>query len=434
LPDAPHLFFSAGDTSGDQHAARLLRRLQQLAPGLTAEGLGGPELAAAGCTLHEDLVRESIFGISGAVKAVPHLLGVLRRTAGILDARRPDAVLIVDYPGLNLYVARLAAARGIPVIYFVAPQLWAWAPWRVRRFARVLDEALVIFPFEVAFWREAGVKATLIGHPLLDALPRGEAALAAVRDPAIASLAAARRACCPAAGRARCATTCRSSCRSHGSCSPRGRTRPSTRPTSHRSERENIEAHARAAGVPLQVHGDRVHAVMASCRCALVASGTATLETALLGTPLVLTYSVKASALALSRVLAVTPYIGMVNLVAGRCLAPELILQAGQPDAAQRLAHALLPLARRLAGVARATGRHRGAAAALRGPWRDRAGGAAPGGAAARRRPRRSERVLVTLKKSVGVRTPTNFFNVRGGPDERLGPQRAPAHCTTLTK
>jgi lipid-A-disaccharide synthase len=342
LPEA-RLFFSAGDTSGDQHAARLLRRLQQLAPGLSAEGLGGPELAAADCVLHEDLVRESIFGISGAVKAVPHLLGVLRRTAGVLDARRPDAVLIVDYPGLNLYVARLAAARGIPVIYFVAPQLWAWAPWRVRRFARVLDEALVIFPFEVTFWRDAGVPATFIGHPLLDALPRDAAALSAVRDPAIAgqprpvALLPGSR---PREVRdhmplfldvARRLLTSRPDATFH---------------TAHVSpvEREHIAAHARAAGVPLAVHGDRVHAVMSSCRCALVASGTATLETALLGTPLVLTYSVKASALRLSRLLAVTPYIGMVNLVAGRQLAPEIILQDGQPDAAERLATALAPL------------------------------------------------------------------------------------------
>src|SRR6185436_8015373 len=117
--------------------------------------------------------------------ALPSMFGVLRQTAGLLDARRPDAVVIVDYPGFNLYVARLAHRRGIPVIYFVAPQLWAWAPWRARRFARVVDEALVIFPFEEAFWRDAGLDAHYVGHPLLDTLPRDEAALAAVRDPAI---------------------------------------------------------------------------------------------------------------------------------------------------------------------------------------------------------------------------------------------------------
>jgi lipid-A-disaccharide synthase len=343
LPEAPRLFFSAGDTSGDQHAARLLVRLRELVPGLTAEGLGGPELAAAGCSLHEDLVRDSIFGISGAIKAIPHLLGVLRRVAGILDARRPDAVLIVDYPGLNLYVARLAAARGIPVVYFVAPQLWAWAPWRVRRFARVVDEALVIFPFEVAYWRDAGVPATFIGHPLLDALPHDAAALAAVRDPAITSL--PRPVALLPGSRPR-------EVRDHMPLFLAvARRLLATRPdaTFHAAhvspeQRGHIAAHARAAGVPLQLHDDRVHAVMSSCRCALVASGTATLETALLGTPLVLTYSVKASALRLSRLLAVTPYIGMVNLVAGRPLAPEVILKAGQPDAAELLAAALLPL------------------------------------------------------------------------------------------
>src|SRR6185436_12424531 len=120
--------------------------------------------------------------------ALPSMFGVLRQTAGLLDARRPDAVVIVDYPGFNLYVARLAHRRGIPVIYFVAPQLWGWAPWRARRFARVVDEALVIFPFEAGFYRAAGLPATWIGHPLLDGLPATDAAIAAARDPAIASL------------------------------------------------------------------------------------------------------------------------------------------------------------------------------------------------------------------------------------------------------
>src|SRR5690606_27629665 len=139
------------DTSGDQHAARLLTRLRERVPDLAAEGLGGPRLAAAGLELHHDLVAGAIMGIGPAVRAVPELLGLLRRVAARFDAAPPDRVVLVDYPGLNLQIARLAARRGIPVTYFVAPQLWAWAPWRVRRFARVVSEAWVIFPFEVPF-------------------------------------------------------------------------------------------------------------------------------------------------------------------------------------------------------------------------------------------------------------------------------------------
>ena len=343
MPEAPRLFFSAGDTSGDQHAARLLLRLRELVPGLSAEGLGGPALATAGCTLHEDLVAQSIFSFSGALAAVPHMLGVLRRTAGVLDARRPAAVILVDYPGLNLHVARLAARRGIPVVYFVAPQLWAWAPWRVRRFARVVDEALVIFPFEVAFWRDAGVSAQFVGHPLLDGLPRDEAGVRAARDPAITSL--PRPVALLPGSRPRevremmplLLAAARRLLDRHPDCSFHA---AHVAPV----ERTNIEAHARAAGVPLTVHGDRVHAVMASCRCALVASGTATLETALLGTPLVVAYQVSASMRRVARALLVTPFFGQVNLVAGRLVAPELAFTEGDAGAPQAIAEAALPL------------------------------------------------------------------------------------------
>lgn len=320
----PRLFFSVGDVSGDQHAARLVRRLQQLVPGLAVEGHGGPEMAAAGCRVHVDLVRQSIMGFAAALAAVPSMFGVLRQTAGILDARRPDAVVIVDYPGFNLYVARLAHRRGIPVIYFVAPQLWGWAPWRARRFARVVDEALVIFPFEEDFYRDAGLPATWIGHPLLDGLPATDAAIAAARDPTIASRP------CPVAllpgSRPReiaahmplLLGAAVELLRRHPDCSFH---------TAHvvPAARQDMAERARAAGVPLSVHDDRLHAVMSSCRCAIVSSGTATLETGMLGTPLVLLYRVNRVETTLAKALLLAPWVGQINLLSGRLVHPEVL-------------------------------------------------------------------------------------------------------------
>jgi len=328
----PRLFFSVGDVSGDQHAARLVRRLQQLVPGLAVEGHGGPELAAAGCRVHTDLVRQSIMGFAAALAAVPAMLGVLRQTGGILDARRPDAVVIVDYPGFNLYVARLAHRRGIPVIYFVAPQLWSWAPWRARRFARVVDEALVIFPFEVDFYRDAGLPATWIGHPLLDELPATDAAIAAARDPSIASrprpvaLLPGSRPREVAAHMPILLAAAAELLRRHPDCSFH---------TAHvvPAARQDMAERARAAGVPLSVHDDRLHAVMSSCRCAIVSSGTATLETGMLGTPLVLLYRVTRIALSLSPAVLLTPWVGLVNLLAGRQVHPEVLPTDDDPAA-----------------------------------------------------------------------------------------------------
>jgi lipid-A-disaccharide synthase len=340
------LFFSAGDTSGDQHAARLLRRLRELLPGLQAEGLGGPELAAAGCTLHADLVASAIVGLGGAVAAVPEMLSVLRRTAAVLDARRPDAVILVDYPGLNLFVARVAHRRGIPVVYFVAPQLWGWAPWRARRFARVVDEALVLFPFEVPFFGEAGLRAVCIGHPLLDGLP-GRSAMGRGADPR----AAASRP--EIAGRPRPVALLPGS-------RPRevaehvpvlleaarallARFPDASFHSAHVSQVElaNLQRHAARAGVPLQLHDADVHGVMASCRCAAVGSGTATLETALFGTPMVVVYHFRRLELALRPVLMVPPWFGIVNLLSGREVCPEVIFARPDPE---RIATELAPL------------------------------------------------------------------------------------------
>ena len=332
---APHLFVSAGDTSGDQHAARLVRHLRTLVPGLSVEALGGQALAAEGVPLHRDLVQGAIFGIGPALAAVPDLLGLLRRVAGVFDARRPDLVVLVDYPGLNLHVARMAHRRGIPVVYFVAPQLWAWAPWRVRRFARAVDEALVIFPFEVPFFEAAGLQAHYVGHPLLDALPTSSAIDAAITElPRPVALLPGSR---PREVRDHFPMMLEAAkllLSSHPDASFHA---------AHVSaeQRANLERIARERDVPVTVHGDRVHAVMASCCCALVASGTATLETALLGTPLVVFYRSTPFEKRLADWLLVPPFIGQVNLILGRELVPEVILTDEEPAA---LADALRPL------------------------------------------------------------------------------------------
>jgi lipid-A-disaccharide synthase len=331
----PRLFLSAGDTSGDQHAARLVHHLGGMLDDLSVEGLGGPELAAAGCEVHEDLVRHSIFGFAGAIRALPEMFGVLRRTAGMFDARRPDAVVLVDYPGLNLFVARLAHRRGIPVIYFVAPQLWAWAPWRVARFARSVDEALVIFPFEVPFFREAGIDATYIGHPLLDSLPAEAPDEQGIADkPRPVALLPGSRPREVAKHMPLLLETARRLLVSHPDASFH---------SAHVSAagREQMAAAAESAGVPLSLHDDRVHAVMAGCRCAIVASGTATLETALFGTPQVVFYRSPRFEALVARWLVIPDDVGQVNLVAGRRVAPELLMVESDPAA---LAAAVLPL------------------------------------------------------------------------------------------
>jgi lipid-A-disaccharide synthase len=331
----PHVFLSAGDISGDQHAARLVSRLNELVPDLTWEGLGGPELQAVGVPLHADLVSKAIMGIGPAAKAAPRLMGLLRRMAGVLDARRPDVVVLVDYPGLNLFMARLAKRRGIPVVYFVAPQLWAWAPWRVRRFARVVDEALVIFPFEVPFYRQAGVAAEYIGHPLLDSLPAEPPRIAEIVDrPRPVALLPGSRSREVKMHMPLLLDAAEALTRLHPDSSFH---------CAHVSaeRRAEIEALAADRDIDFTMHGASVHEVMAGCRCAAVSSGTATLETAMLGTPLVVLYRVTTFEYSMRNILLVPPFVGQVNLVAGEAVTKELLLPDDDP---KPLIDALEPL------------------------------------------------------------------------------------------
>ena len=330
-----HLFLSAGDPSGDHHAARLLTHLHDLSPDLTVEGLGGPAMQAAGCELHEDLASQSIVGFGAAFRALPAMLGLLRRVGGILDSRRPDAVVLVDYPGFNLLLASMARSRGIPVVYYVAPQFWAWATWRLRRFARLVDEALVILPFEKPLFQDMGVKTHYIGHPLEDGLDQKSAVSPAITDqPLPVALLPGSRGREVTEHTPWLLETAQILAQSHPDI---------TFHTAHVDAKrlQAITDMASQAGVALQTHGDDVHGVMASCHCALVASGTATLETALLGTPLVIYYKVTAFEQLIRRTLLVPPWVGLVNIAAGKQICEEVIIT--KPDA-QRLAKACEPL------------------------------------------------------------------------------------------
>ncbi|MGQ9576294.1 MAG: lipid-A-disaccharide synthase [Thermoguttaceae bacterium] len=164
------LFFSAGEPSGDLHGANLIRELRRRAGGLQAVGYGGPQMAAAGCQLHADLTALAVMWFSRALANLRKFWGLLVHADRFFRHHRPDAVVLIDYPGFNWWIARRAKAHGIPVFYYVPPQLWAWAQWRVRKMRRLVDHVLCCLPFEETWFRQHGCQATLVGHPFFDEL------------------------------------------------------------------------------------------------------------------------------------------------------------------------------------------------------------------------------------------------------------------------
>jgi len=166
------IFFSAGEPSGDLHGANLIRQLRQRYPGLECVGYGGPQMASAGCELHTDLTRLAVMWLAGALAHLNEFWALVSRANRYFAHDRPDAVVLIDYPGFNWWIARRAHAHGIPVYYFAPPQLWAWASWRVRKMRRYVDRVLCSLPFEESWFRERGCNATFVGHPYFDEVRR----------------------------------------------------------------------------------------------------------------------------------------------------------------------------------------------------------------------------------------------------------------------
>jgi len=321
-PDAPAVMLAAGEASGDLHGAVLCRALRGLAPGIRLSGMGGARMAAEGVELAADVTRRAAVGTTEAVGRVPALWRTYRALRRRLERDRPDALVLIDFPEFNLRLARAARRAGVPVVYFVPPQLWAWRAWRVRAMRRWVSLVLAVLPFEPAIYRRAGVPVAFVGHPVLDALaaaPEREAVRARLGVGAgtlvIGLLPGSR-----AEEVARMTPLMREAARRIAGRHPEAVFVLALAPT--------IDADAvgamLAGGPPVQLVTDTAHAVMRAADLLLATSGTATLEAALLGTPLIVCYRVSAATEMLGRLLLRVPWVGLVNLTLGRGAVPEL--------------------------------------------------------------------------------------------------------------
>src|SRR5580765_5466682 len=191
------VFITVAEVSGDKHAAQLIYSLKKADPEIVVEGFGGPEMEAAGAVIHRNTVTKAAMGWRGALRAF-EMMDALKWVRNRFDHERPDLQIGVDSPSLNFHFARVAHERGIPVLQYVAPQLWAWAPWRMKKLRRWVDQVACVLPFEESYFRAHGVNATFVGHPLFDELPPGRgrdrAAWSNGRPPVIGLLPGSRKA------------------------------------------------------------------------------------------------------------------------------------------------------------------------------------------------------------------------------------------------
>jgi len=336
MGEAATIFVTAAEASGDAHAAGLIEALRARLESARFVGIGGERMAAAGCHLLARPVRRAAM-LGGPLRGLPYYLGLIRKVARAMDRLAPAAHVPVDSPALNWHLARAARKRRIPVVYYIAPQVWAWAPWRVRKLRRLTDAVACILPFERDYLRARGVNAHFVGHPLFDALPPA--------DPPDLSAAAE-------SGRWRIALL-------PGSRPEeiRGHT-PALVSVMERLARrlpgaefvftaidepaaELIRRHAGRDDLPIDV--GRTPAVLAGSHLAVITSGTVTLEAAHFGVPMVIFYRAgKWGYRLLGRWLIRTPHLSLVNILAGERLVPELMPWHGDAGALADHAEAML--------------------------------------------------------------------------------------------
>jgi lipid-A-disaccharide synthase len=335
----------AGEASGDLLGAHLIAALKARRPSMAFAGIGGPKMIAQGFQSHYPMERLSVRGYAEVLRHYAGIMAMRRKLArGILDAK-PDLFIGVDSSDFNLGLERKLKDSGIPAIHYVSPSVWAWRGWRMRRIARSVDRILVMFPFEPPLYEKAGVPVTYVGHPLADVIPlqpNKEEARAQLRLPSgkliVALLPGSRRselhymagAFVLAAHRFRQEVH-----DVHFVCPM------VTRDTRDMFERAMHE-HQRT-DLPLTLLFGHSHEALAAADLALVASGTASLETALFKTPMVIAYRQSPITWALMRSMLYLPYVGMPNILAGERLVPELLQDEANPAA---LAGALLALFR----------------------------------------------------------------------------------------
>jgi len=324
----------AGEASGDLHGANLVREMKALDPSIAFSGVGGRRLEAEGVNLVARCSEMAVVGITEVFTKIRFILGVFIKLRKMLRDEKPELLILIDYPDFNLRLASAAKALGIRVFYYISPQVWAWRKGRVRQIKRVVDRMAVILPFEKAFYAGKGYAVDFVGHPLLDVVKRHRSRETALKDfgladrwPIVALLPGSRdkeiKSLLP---------------EMLGAAVLLKESYPEVQfilPLADTVDPRTVDQIIQMYPVSVNVVSGQIHDAVGLADVALVASGTATLETALLEIPMVILYRISPLTAAIGKRLIRLEHIGLVNIIAGRTVVPELI----QEDAnASRLA------------------------------------------------------------------------------------------------
>ncbi len=327
----PRILIVTGEASGDLHGAHLVKALKELSPALQIVGVGGASMRAAGAELVKDIPQLDVMGLIG-LSAVKTMLQRISRIRTLIKSERWDLVVLIDNPGLNFHFARVARACGLKVLYYIAPQVWAWRRGRMRWIQQRVDHVLAILPFEEPLYKQAGVRCTFVGNPLLDEVAPSYDRHALRRQFGLSD-AGPVIGLFPGSRKGELLEHIPLLLETVQRLAERHPAIQFILAQASSIQDEFLADLLKASPVPIRVFRNQASEVMAASDLLVVKSGTSTLQAAVVGTPMILFY--RASSWLthrLARLLILVPWIGLANLVAGRGIVPELIHDEATPE------------------------------------------------------------------------------------------------------
>ncbi len=321
----------AGEASGDLHGGNLVRAIRRIDPAIRFYGVGGRNLKEAGVELQADSADMAVVGLTEVVSKLGMILKVMSQLKASMKKDKPDLVILIDYPDFNLPLAKAAKKYGIKVFYYISPQVWAWRKGRIGQIKKTVDKIAVILPFEASLYNEAGINAEFVGHPLLDVVgtkySRKEAMLKFGLKEGVVTVGIL-----PGSRQSEVTRLLPVMLKAAEIIEKKLKPVQFVLPIADTLDIAFVSQIISQYPIRVEVIRDEVYDVIASADIAMVASGTATLETALMGTPMVIIYKVSAPSYYVGKMVINVDHIGLVNIIAGKTVVPELIQDEASPE------------------------------------------------------------------------------------------------------
>lgn len=314
----------AGEASGDAHAGRMLAELKALDPDISVTGVGGDTMRAAGANIIVDFSELAVMGLVEVLKRYRHIKKIFNQVVNRLKADKPDLLILVDYPGFNLKLAKVAKKLGIPVLYYISPKVWAWRAGRVKTIKKSVDHMAVLFPFEVPIYEAVGVAVTCVGHPLVDAVDKKKTTKQAKIKLGI-KLNKRVIGLFPGSRRSEVEALLPVMLEAAERVQLRHTNVDIVLPVASGLNRDVIDAILAKSNLPVKVVTDDFYQLTTACDAIVAASGTVTLEIALLGVPHFITYRVAPMTYRILKRLVRIPYVGLCNIVTSKPVILELL-------------------------------------------------------------------------------------------------------------